>query len=457
METETQGVNQQTFDGFHDDALAKVLQTVRETASETTPLLSFVADYDDAVLANLMESLSDAIRVSVWSSIPIPRWWPVLHLLQYETAHHVFSWLSLEQQQRLREQMDERDLVTFADLLPEAMVDEYLDQQEKAVTEQLQQALAYQDDEVGRYINYNVLKIRNYNSIQRVKDRIKNNLDDPYIAIYVLDREGQFCGSLSFKTIISADPKTKVGSLAQAIEVLQDEQNMTTVAQTLNPVDGLAWHPVQSNGHIVGAISLARLTLALKEKSLEILGTERRTNEEDLFTPILSAAQLRAVWLITNLLTAFLASAVIKIFEGTLQQVVALAILMPVVASMGGIAGSQTLAIALRGIALNYLQRSNLRLLFDKELKIALLNGLVLGCIIGMVVIYWFDSIPIGVIIFIAIFVNSLAAAASATYIPFALKRMNIDPAIAGSVILTTVTDIVGFVVFLGLGSLFLM
>jgi len=190
---------------------------------------------------------------------------------------------------------------------------------------------------------------------------------------------------------------------------------------------------------------------------LEVAISEAPSNEEDLFTPVRTAAKMRAIWLTTNLATAFLASWVIGLFEGALQQLVALAILMPVVASMGGIAGSQTLAVALRGIALNHLQQSNLKLLLNKEIKIAAWNGLLLGIVIAGVVSYWFSSIPLGLVIFVAIVLNSLAAAASATLIPFLLKKMKIDPAVAGSVILTTVTDIVGFVAFLGLASLFLM
>lgn len=185
---------------------------------------------------------------------------------------------------------------------------------------------------------------------------------------------------------------------------------------------------------------------------------ENVRSEEDLFTPLTVATRLRALWLVINLLTAFVASAIIGIFDNVVEQVVALAILMPVVASMGGIAGSQTLAVAIRGgIALNHLHQSNLKLLVNKELKIATINGLIMGLVIAGVVYMVFDSWPLALIICCAIFLNSLAAAASGTLIPFTLKKFNIDPAVAGSVVLTTVTDVVGFFAFLGLGAIFLI
>ena len=184
---------------------------------------------------------------------------------------------------------------------------------------------------------------------------------------------------------------------------------------------------------------------------------EAPTGEEDLFTPVAQAARLRALWLAINLLTAFLASWVIGLFEATLQQVVALAILMPVVASMGGIAGSQTLAVSLRGITLNHLNEANIRLVLKKESRIALINGLVLGICIAAVVSVWFESVLLGGVILSAVAVNSLAAAVSGTVIPFVLKKMNIDPAISAAVVLTTVTDVVGFFVFLFVASLVLV
>jgi len=245
-----------------------------------------------------------------------------------------------------------------------------------------------------------------------------------------------------------------VGELAGPVSVFKDSDDFYTAMLEIESSDNSAWYPVMRDGKLLGAISAWVLLREWRDQNLDTLIRETPADEEDLFTPVPKAAQIRALWLMINLATAFLASAVIGMFESALREVVALAVLMPVVASMGGIAGSQTLAISLRGLALNHLSEANLNLVLAKEAKIALLNGLVLGVIVGLVVWSWFDSASLGAIIFAAILVNGLAAAYAGTFIPFMLKKMRIDPAISGSVILTTVTDVVGFIVFLGLGSL---
>ena len=449
-------LNEQVFDGHHDQLLADVVSLFRQANEEDVLDFAFINEHDDIILANLIESLTDSYRVDVWSAIHHERWWPILHLLQYETARHVFRLLSYSQRVLLLNAMSENDIVTFAEILPEQIVDDYLDRQELKTSEQLHNALSYQDEEVGRYINYQIIRVRPSSTVQRIQERIKNKSDHKPVAVFVIDKDGQFEGTCLLDEIYQADLGAKAEDLCEPISVLTDKLQMLDPAQSISRLLGAAWYPVQKNGQIVGAVSVSLLMLRLKDRSLESLASDSGSDEEDLFTPVAGAAKLRAIWLVTNLLTAFMASAVIGLFEHALQQVVALAILMPVVASMGGIAGSQTLAVALRGIALNHLQQSNLRLLLDKELKIAAFNGTLLGLLIATVVWHWFDSVMLGAIIFVAILLNSLAAASSATVIPFLLKKLRIDPAVAGAVVLTTVTDIVGFVVFLGLGSLLL-
>ena len=193
------------------------------------------------------------------------------------------------------------------------------------------------------------------------------------------------------------------------------------------------------------------------ETERAILANTGLDEEEDLFAPVLPAAKGRALWLGINLLTAFLASWVIGLFEATLDKVVALAVLMPIVASMGGIAGSQTLSRAIRGLALGQIADSNTPWLLKKEVSIGLLNGLLWAVVVGIVAAAWFGSPNIGAVIAAALVINMLAAAGSGLLVPLALKRMNIDPALSGAVILTTVTDVVGFMSFLGLATLFLL
>ncbi|QYK01277.1 magnesium transporter [Shewanella psychrotolerans] len=446
-----------TEEEVRDDLLSRVIDIVSHPEQQETVSLSFISEYSDADLAHLLESVTDQYRSLLCRKIPVDRGWPILHLLHYETARHVLDLLSTEQMQGLLKRISELDILTFAEILPNEVVEDYLDQQASLTTEQIQQALSYQDEEVGRYLNSDILRSRPTAPISRVLERLSKHKSKEFVAVYAVDAKGEYQGACTIEQLRHVEPSTPLSEIITDIEPVLDEQDITKAAQHLNPVAGFAWYPVQKEGKIIGAIAASTLMLRLKERSLEVLASDTAQDEEDLFTPVSVAAKMRAIWLTTNLLTAFLASWVIGLFGEALQQVVALAILMPVVASMGGIAGSQTLAVALRGIALNHLKRSNLKLLLDKELKIAAFNGVLLGALIGLVVSYWFNSVPLGGIIFVAIVFNSLAAASSGTVIPFVLKQMKIDPAVAGSVILTTVTDVVGFFIFLGLGSLLLL
>ncbi len=446
--------NQQTFDGHHDAALRRVLDVLEQELPAAE--LSFISQYDNAVLANLLESLPDNYRQHIWPQLATERYWDILHLMQYETVKHFFELFNQSQLNALQQTISDTEIVEFVDFLPESMVEIYLEQQDELSAAQLQDALSYDDEQIGRYVDTHILRARPNSTVARIKQRLSAQTDK-HVAVYLVDAQGQFQGACSMTDIANSADTTKLTELSQNIEVFDHQQMLADVSLSLNMVPGHAWNPVQKDGKIVGAIALSNIVQWLQERSLDVAIIDTPSDEEDLFTPVPTAAKMRAIWLTTNLATAFLASWVIGLFEGALQQLVALAILMPVVASMGGIAGIQTLAVALRGIALNHLQQSNLKLLLNKELKIAAFNGLVLGLVIALVVSLWFKSAALGAVIFVAIVLNSLAAAASATMIPFILKKMKIDPAVAGSVILTTVTDIVGFVAFLGLASLLLM
>jgi magnesium transporter len=242
--------------------------------------------------------------------------------------------------------------------------------------------------------------------------------------------------------------------VARPIQSVEHDSRMNVIATTCQFEEGMDYLPVVEEGKVTAAISISVILHEVQTSLTNNTISEAPVQDEDLFGSVNVAMRGRGLWLSINLATAFLASWVIGFFEGAIQQVVALAILMPVVASMGGIAGSQTLAVTVRGLALKRVTSANIKLLYRKEMKIALLNGVLIGALIALVVAYWFDSVQLGLIILCAIVVNSFAAAASGTYIPFILEKMKIDPAIASAVVLTTVTDVIGFTIFLGLGTI---
>lgn len=426
------------------------------TAIETNSDLSFLHDCNDAEIASLLESVNVPQRIEIIEEISATRYWAILDYLQFETAKHIHLALDEQFAQERLGFVTENEVINFAEFLPSEFVDEFLLTQSTATVAHIKQALSFEDDEVGRYAESCFLVANAHNSVGKIKDELKKHTENPIRIIVVKDSTG-IIGVIPTDTLLLNDNGVKLKSIAVFSPILDGNQEINEVSNQLS-IDGTTlWFPVVSQGTVVGVISMSTIALTLRENSLQAVVQENVKSEEDLFTPLTVAARLRALWLVINLLTAFVASAIIGVFDNVVEQVVALAILMPVVASMGGIAGSQTLAVALRGIALNHLHQSNLKLLVNKELKIAAINGIIMAAVIGFVVYLVFQSPALGVIIGCAIVVNSLAAAASGTLIPFTLKKLNIDPAVAGSVVLTTVTDVVGFLVFLGLGAIFLV
>ena len=416
--------------------------------------LTYLNNLQDTEIANIIESVVLSQRISVIEALSPERYWPILRLLQYDTSKHLHQSLNTAILNERIPFITEIDIINYAGFLADNLVDEFLLSQSASTTAHLQQALSYNDDKVGRYAEPSFIVANIQNTAGLIKKKLSEQ--DGVQVIIVRDQE-KVIGVLSPSNLIISDDSQRLSNLVVQSPIVDHNDSIYDLGKQLT-IDGTTlWFPVVMEGKVLGALSIVSIVNALREQSLQAIVPENVKSEEDLFTPLHVAARLRAIWLIINLATAFAASAIIGIFDTAVEQVVALAILMPVVASMGGIAGSQTLAVSLRGIALNHLHTGNIKLLVKKELKIAALNGLVMGAVIGLIVYLVFKVALLALIIFFAISINSIAAALSGTLIPFTLTKLKIDPAIAGSVVLTTVTDIVGFFVFLGLGALLLV
>jgi magnesium transporter len=241
-------------------------------------------------------------------------------------------------------------------------------------------------------------------------------------------------------------------------EVIKASMEDDEVANIFETHDLISAPVVDEHMKLLGRITVDDVVDVIREEAEHsVLGMAGLTEDEDLFAPAIPSARRRAVWLGINLITAFMASWVVSNFEGTLEKIVTIAVLMNVVASMGGIAGSQTLTLVIRGIALGQVSKSNRSWLVNKEIIVGLLNGIVWALVIAAIAVVWFDDLQIGYVIAAAIIINLFVAAFSGVAIPIILQKLNIDPAIAGSVILTTITDIVGLFSFLGLATLFLL
>ncbi len=436
------------------ETLNRVVSRLRDT-DEGESVNDLLKDLDDEAIGHLLESVPADLRSRVWGYLPPERYWPVISGLQHDTISNLVGRLDDAGRDLLRRNATASNLLVFADALPDAMVDAILLDQDEDIADDLQQALQYEESQVGRYLNKNIMRVRPRVSLASFVERWKKR--EEVCAAYVVEASGEIVGHIPLDKALRLADERPVREIAEPVVAFDHDDEWEDLIDEVGADDQLAWYPVVRAGKVVGAVPVSAMLWELQDRMVAAAINDSPAGEEDLFTPVSIAARMRAIWLCVNLATAFLASWVIGWFEIALQQVVALAILMPVVASMGGIAGSQTLAVALRGLALNHITNANIRLLLNKEMRIAALNGVLLGLLIAVVVGIWFDSVTLGAIILVAIVINSLAAASSGTLIPFILAKFKIDPAISGAVILTTVTDVVGFMIFLGLGSLILV
>jgi magnesium transporter len=278
-------------------------------------------------------------------------------------------------------------------------------------------------------------------------------------SLMVVDRFDRYQGVLPLATLLTSDPDSSVAEVMEHdIEGISANMKDADVARLFEDRDWVSAPVIDDDGKLLGRITIDDVVDVIREEAdhsfMSMAGLDE---EDDIFAPALLSARRRAIWLGVNLATAFLASWVIGLYEATLERVVALAVLMPIVASMGGIAGSQTLTIMIRGLALGQVGSSNARTLMLKEIAVSVMNGLIWSLVVALIVTAWFHNVEIGAIIAAALIVNLVCAALAGFGIPLALKRIGVDPALAGSVLLTTITDVVGFVAFLGLGTWLLL
>ncbi|MCP4471810.1 MAG: magnesium transporter [Gammaproteobacteria bacterium] len=326
--------------------------------------------------------------------------------------------------------------------------------------ERLESVLAYGEDTAGGLMNIDQVTIRADVSLDVVLRylRIRGELPDHTDQLFVTDRHDHYLGALYLRDLLTNDPDEQVADLMRTdADAMHVHLSDTEVAREFETFDLVSTPVVDEEHKLIGRITIDDVVDVIRDEGdHSIMGQAGLSEEEDMFSPVLITSRRRGIWLGINLLTAFLAAYVIGFFEDILDQVVALAILITIVPSMGGIAGSQTLTIAIRGLALGQLGSSNYRSLIKREISVGLLNGLLWAVVVAALSIIWFGSFNIGLIIAFALIVNLVAGAFAGAIIPVTLRQLGVDPAIAGGVVLTTVTDVVGIVAFLGLATLIL-
>ena len=410
-------------------------------------------------VAHLLESSPPKFRHILWAMIEDENEGEVLNELSDELRIQFLSDMEAPQVASLMEGLEDDDVADILQQLPDTITREVLTSMDHQDRARLERVMLYPEDTAGGLMNTDTITIRAPLTLDVVLRYLRRHEEIPEMTdnLIVVNRADQFIGLLPLRTLLVSDPSASVREMMLTdIEPIPVDLPDSDVARLFERNDWVSAPVTDSDGTLLGRITIDDVVDVIREDADHSLMSMAGLDEdEDTFAPVFRSAPRRAVWLGINLITAFIASGVINLFQGTIEKVVALAVLMPIVASMGGIAGTQTLTVLVRGIALGHIGRNNQMWLINREVMVGALNGILWAMVVAVAASLWFDDWNIGMIIAAAMVINLVTAALVGAVLPLLMTRMNIDPALAGGVVLTTVTDVVGFVSFLGLATLF--
>ena len=411
-----------------------------------------------ADVAHLLESSPPKFRHILWQMVEVDREGEILSEMGDDLRAQFLGQMDATEVAQLTEGLADDDIADILQQLPGHVTREVLtvmDQQDRA---RLERVMHYPEDLAGGLMNTDTITIRARLTLDVVLRYLRRHTEIPDMTdnLIVVNRSDQFIGLLSLRTLLVSDPAASVREM-MLTDVEPIPVNMTDkeVARLFESNDWVSAPVVDDNGTLLGRITIDDVVDVIREDTDRSLMSMAGLDEDaDTFAPLMHAAPRRAIWLGINLVTAFIAASVINLFQGTIKEFVFLAVLMPIVASMGGIAGTQTLTLMVRGIALGQVVKNNQTWLINRELVIGLMNGILWAVVVAIAASIWFQQWKIGLIIAAAMVINLVTAALAGAVLPLLMTRAKIDPALAGGVVLTTITDVVGFVSFLGLATL---
>lgn len=410
-------------------------------------------------VAHLLESSPPKFRELLWQLVDIDHEGEVLQELPDELQSHFLQHMDTQEVLTVTEGLEADDIADMLQQLPDRVIREVLQSMDQQDRQRVEKVLSYPDDSAGGLMNTDTISVRARITIDVALRYLRRHDEIPEMTdnLFVVNRKDEFIGLLPLRKILVADPTVTVREImdseAAGIPATMPDSE---VAILFERNDWVSAPVIDEQGKLLGRITIDDVVDVIREDAdHSLLSMAGLDEDEDTFAPVMKTTPRRSAWLGVNLLTAFTASAVINIFQDTIEKVVALAILMPIVASMGGVAGTQTLTMVVRGIALGHIGRSNSSWLIKREALIGAINGCVFALIVAVAAALWFNDPRIGIIIAAAMLINLVTAGLAGAMLPMLLKSMNIDPALAGSVVLTTITDVVGFMSFLGLATLF--
>ncbi len=425
------------------------------------PVRRLINTLAPAEIGNLLESLPPDRRTVVWGLVDPEDDGEVLVHVGDEVRESLLADMDPDEIVAAVEDLDIDDLADLVEDLPDTVIDEVLKSMDRENRERLEQVLSYPEDSAGRLMNPDVVTVRADTTVDVVLRylRLRGELPEHTDHLYVVNRRHQLMGWVALQDLVTCDPASPVNLLIDdTVTALHVDESAEEVARQFSDHDWVSAPVVDDGNVLLGRITIDDVVDIIRDQAEhQALGAAGLDEDEDLFSPIRRAVRGRVVWLGINLMTAFLAAFVIGRFEATIEEIVALAVLMPIVAGIGGNAGVQVLTLMVRGLALGQVGASNARILLWKEVRVALINGLLIGGVVGLVAFVWFHDWLLSLVIASALVANFCAAALAGVLVPLAMKRADIDPAVAGTVVVTAVTDVVGFFSFLGLATVILL
>ena len=408
-------------------------------------------------VAGVLEANTPATRRIIWGLVDEEVRNQSLQYLQDDVRAEFLEAMDTAQLVAVADDLDTDDFADILQQLPTTITDQVLENLDSRDRARVESVLPYPEDSAGGLMNTDTIPVRPRHAVELVLRylRLRRDLPATTDALIVVNSRDEYLGMLPLTKLLTADATVTVREIMNTEEpAIHVGEADTEVAKLFSERDLISAPVVDDNGFLLGRITIDDVVDVIIEDAEEaLLAPAGLVVDEDTFAPVRRAVRRRAIWLGINLVTALMAAAVISLFEDTIVKVVALAVLMPVVASMGGIAGTQTLTLVIRGQATGQLGRNNMLWMLNREFVIAALNGMLWATIVALGASYFFDDPKLGLVIAVAMVATILIAAVAGSLLPSLLRRMDIDPAIAGGVVLTTITDVAGFFIFLGLAS----
>ena len=446
--------NNNSLDEKH--ALIKNLVSKKNISS----LESLLDDLHPADIADILESLPVQKRLVLWDLVKSENEGDILIEVSDSVRQTLIADMDSTELLAAAEQLETDEIADIAPDLPEEVLKDLLENLDIQNRERLQSALSYPEDSVGSLMEFEITTIREdltlevvLNYLRKIK-KLPNHTDK----LFVVDKDGLILGVLPLERIIVNAPTTIVKNImAKEVVLFKPEDLADEASNAFERYDLVTAPVVDENKKLVGRLTVeAVMDFIRQESDNEKFSMAGLREEEDIFSSIWKSVQNRWAWLAINLLTAFIASRVIGIFEGSIEKVVALAALMPIIASIGGNSGNQTTAMIVRALAIGQLTQSSIRSLLYKEISVALLNGLIWGSIVGLFAFYLYNNADLGFVMASAMVLNLILAAIMGVLMPLLMHRLGKDPAVGSSVLITAMTDSGGFFIFLGLATLVL-